>query len=131
MSTGWKGDAFATAVGMMLLPLVALFTPWIDFALYEPTSAAFVLGTVAMALGVHVFDRAHADPGAYWSPRLEVRDGHELITTGIYGRVGNPMYAAILLICIGQALLLENWLAGVAGLIAFTVLYALRVTREE
>lgn len=126
-----KATLFATAIGMMLLPLVALCTPWIDFALYEPSLAAFLVGVMAMALGIYVFYRAHADLGAYWSPTLEVRDGHELITTGIYGQVRHPMYTAIFLFCIGQALLLENWLAGVAGLIAFTGLYVLRVTREE
>jgi len=126
-----KATLFATAIGMFFLPLVALYTPLLDFALYEPTWVAFVIGVLAMALGVYVFYRAHADLGAYWSPTLEVRDGHELITTGIYGRVRHPMYTAIFLICIGQALLLENWLAGVAGLVAFTALYVLRVAREE
>lgn len=126
-----KATLFATAVGMMLLPLIALVTPLIDFALYTPTMAAFVIGALAMGLGVDVFYRAHADLGAYWSPTLEIRDKHELITSGVYGRMRHPMYTAIFLICIGQALLLENWLAGLAGLVAFTALYLLRVEREE
>ncbi|WP_306051241.1 protein-S-isoprenylcysteine O-methyltransferase [Oceaniradius stylonematis] len=126
-----KATLFATAIGMMLLPVIALYTPLLDFALYTPTMAAFVAGTVATALGAYVFFRAHADLGAYWSPTLEIRDGHQLITSGIYSRVRHPMYTAIFLICIGQALLLENWLAGIAGLIAFTALYVLRVGREE
>lgn len=122
---------FVVVVGMFLLPLVALYTPLLDFAVYRPSALATAVGAVAMVAGVYVLYRSHADLGAFWSPTLEIRDGHELVTTGIYSRVRHPMYTAIFLICIGQALLLENWLAGIAGLITFTVLYISRVEREE
>jgi len=126
-----KATLFATAVGMMLLPLIALCTPLIDFAQYRPSMPAFVIGLIAMAIGVVIFYRSHADLGAYWSPTLEIRKDHQLVTNGVYARVRHPMYTAIFLICTGQALLLENWLAGIAGLIAFTTLYLMRVGREE
>lgn len=41
------------------------------------------------------------------------------------------MYAAIFMFNIGQGLLLNNWLAGWGALVAFTMLFFVRVPREE
>jgi protein-S-isoprenylcysteine O-methyltransferase Ste14 len=34
-------------------------------------------------------------------------------------------------LCIAQALLLPNWIAGLAGLICFSIAYATRIDKEE
>jgi protein-S-isoprenylcysteine O-methyltransferase Ste14 len=62
---------------------------------------------------------------------LEVREQHQLITQGVYRRIRHPMYSALLLYSLGQALVIPNWVAGPANLIAFTILFALRVSAEE
>ena len=41
------------------------------------------------------------------------------------------MYTAFWLMAVGQALLLPNWIAGLAGSVGFGILYFLRVDREE
>ena len=41
------------------------------------------------------------------------------------------MYTSFLLMGLGQAFLLANWVAGLAGLIGFAVLFFLRVSKEE
>jgi len=57
---------------------------------------------------------------------LEIRDKHELIRGGPYALVRHPMYTSFMLMGIGQAFLLSNWVAGLAGLIGFSVLFLLR-----
>jgi protein-S-isoprenylcysteine O-methyltransferase Ste14 len=37
-----------------------------------------------MTLAVWLFWRSHADLGRNWSPSLELREGHELVTEGVY-----------------------------------------------
>jgi protein-S-isoprenylcysteine O-methyltransferase Ste14 len=66
-----------------------------------------------------------------WSPSLEIREKHELITRGIYGVIRHPMYASQWLWVIAQALLLQNWLAGIVNLIIFIPFYFMRVKAEE
>jgi protein-S-isoprenylcysteine O-methyltransferase Ste14 len=118
-------------VGCLLLPVLHLFTPWLAFAEYRlPTSARWA-GVVALGGGLWLFRRAHADLGLNWSVVVGVREGHELVQRGVYRRVRHPMYAAILLISLGQGLLLANWLAGWAALAAFTLLVVVRTPREE
>ena len=41
------------------------------------------------------------------------------------------MYAAMFLITAAQACLIGNWIAGPVGLIAFTLLYVIRIGHEE
>jgi len=121
----------ALLLGMLLLPLVYSATSWLAFADYDLPPWAGGLGIALIAGAVAVFWRAHADLGANWSPTLEVRAGHELVTQGIYGQVRHPMYASQALWVIAQPLLLQNWLAGWLHLVLFVVFYALRVPAEE
>ncbi len=69
--------------------------------------------------------------GANWSPTLEVGAQHTLTTQGVYGVIRHPMYASQLLWGFAQALLLQNWIAGFAGLAAFLPLYLVRTPQEE
>ncbi len=55
----------------------------------------------------------------------------ELICSGPYAFVRHPMYTSFLLMGLGQAFLLSNWVAGLAGLIGFAILFFLRVDKEE
>jgi protein-S-isoprenylcysteine O-methyltransferase Ste14 len=122
-------------VGIVLVPAIYASTSWLDRANNRlPPEAQRSLGGVGaalMALAVWLFWRSHADLGRNWSPSLELREGHKLVTEGVYRRVRHPMYASEWLWGIAQALLLQNWVAGWAGLVVFTPLYVLRVPREE
>ena len=58
-------------------------------------------------------------------------ESHQLVTRGIYRQVSHPMYLALLLYSLGQAMALPNWVAGPSYLVAFGLLFALRVGPEE
>jgi protein-S-isoprenylcysteine O-methyltransferase Ste14 len=113
------------------VPLVWIATRWLAFADYPLRPAAFAAGVALLAWGLWLLHRSHADLGTNWSVTLELREQHRLVTTGVYERIRHPMYAALFLYSIGQALALPNWIAGPSYLAAFGLLYALRVGREE
>jgi len=117
--------------GGLLLPLVYLFTPWLAFADYHLPPLAHGCGAVLMIAALWLFYRSHADLGQNWSVSLEVRQGHELVTQGVYRRIRHPMYASIWLWCFAQGLLLDNWLVGWYSLPTFALMYFVRVPREE
>jgi protein-S-isoprenylcysteine O-methyltransferase Ste14 len=122
-------------VGMVFVPAVYASTSWLDRADYrlppEAKRSAGGVGAALMTLAVWLFWRSHADLGRNWSPSLQLREGHTLITEGVYRHVRHPMYASEWLWGTAQALLLHNWVAGLAGLALFTPLYVVRVPREE
>ena len=117
--------------GVLLLPLVYLFTSWLAFADYRLPAVAPVCGGLLMVGALWLFWKSHADLGQNWSQTLEVRDGHQLITRGIYSSIRHPMYASIWLWCFAQGLMLENWLAGWYALAAFALMYFARTPQEE
>lgn len=118
-------------LGGFLLPLLYSTTSWLDFANYTLPVWAGWIGVVLIAAALYVFWRAHADLGLNWSPTLEIREKHELITRGIYGVIRHPMYASQWVLAIAQPLLLQNWLVGFTNLIIFIPFYFLRVQAEE
>jgi protein-S-isoprenylcysteine O-methyltransferase Ste14 len=115
----------------VILPLVAIFTPFLSFADYPLHPGAFAMGTVVLSLGIWLFYRSHADLGRNWSISLEIREDHQLVRSGVYRHIRHPMYTAIFLTALAQALLLSNWLAGPSCFLAFLVMFALRIGREE
>jgi protein-S-isoprenylcysteine O-methyltransferase Ste14 len=118
-------------LGMFLIPIIYASSNWLEFANYTLPSWAGWVGVIFIAGSLFVFWRAHADLGLNWSPSLEIREKHELITRGIYGLIRHPMYASQWLWVIAQSLLLQNWLAGPIDLIIFIPFYFLRVRAEE
>jgi protein-S-isoprenylcysteine O-methyltransferase Ste14 len=115
----------------LLLPLLYLFTPLLNFANYDLPKIVPPIGAVVMLLAIWLFWRSHADLGLNWSATLEVRKDHQLIIGGVYRRIRHPMYAAIFLFSAAQAMMLPNWLAGFSALVPFTLLYLIRTPREE
>jgi protein-S-isoprenylcysteine O-methyltransferase Ste14 len=118
-------------LGGFIMPIIYAATNWLDFANYTLPVWASWLGVLLIAGAVFIFWRAHADLGLNWSPSLEIREKHELITRGLYGIIRHPMYASQWLVAIAQPLLLHNWITGFLNLLAFIPFYFLRVKAEE
>ena len=117
--------------GLAVLPAIYVATGFPEAAGYRTGWWAIVLGAIVFASALWVFRRAHKELGRNWSITLEIRDQHRLINTGPYAFIRHPMYTSFLLMGLGQALLLPNWIAGLSGLVGFAVLFFLRVGKEE
>lgn len=120
-----------TILGMFVLPLVGIFTAWLDFAAYKLPGWTGWLGTVFFGIAIWLFWRAHIDLGLNWSASLEIRENHSLVENGVYKYIRHPMYAAFWLWGIAQILLLHNWIYGLSYIISFIPMYYLRVSQEE
>jgi protein-S-isoprenylcysteine O-methyltransferase Ste14 len=124
------GLVCATA-GLGVIPATYVLTGFPRWADYPAQPWAVALGAIIYPLGLWLFRRSHKDLGKNWSITLEIRDQHRVVSNGVYARVRHPMYSAFWLMGLGQAFLLPNWIAGLAGLVGFSVLFFLRVDQEE
>jgi protein-S-isoprenylcysteine O-methyltransferase Ste14 len=115
----------------VVLPLLYLFTPLLAFADYRLPVFVPWFGAAIMAVSLWLFWRSHADLGQNWSVSVELREGHQLVTRGVYRLIRHPMYASIWLWAIAQGMLLQNWLAGWSLVPVFAAMYILRTPREE
>jgi protein-S-isoprenylcysteine O-methyltransferase Ste14 len=113
------------------IPLVWIGSPVFSFSEYPLRAGPLAAGVACLVIGLWLFYRSHADLGTNWSVTLEVREQHRLITHGVYRRIRHPMYTALFLYSVGQALVLPNWVAGPSYLVAFGILFACRVGAEE
>jgi protein-S-isoprenylcysteine O-methyltransferase Ste14 len=118
-------------LGGLGLPLLYALTPWLNFANYTLPAWAGWLGVAVLAAALWIFWKAHRDLGRNWSPSLQLREGHTLITNGLYQFIRHPMYASQWLWVIAQPLLVQNWIAGVGGALLYLPFYFLRVAAEE
>ena len=121
----------ASLIGLGVLPAIYLATHFPRFADYPVIPVLSYLGIAADAACLWLFHRTHRDLGQNWSVSLDLRERHTLVTTGVYGSVRHPMYAAFWLMALAQLLLLPNWVAGPAGLVGFGILFFGRIRREE
>jgi len=115
----------------MAVPLLYLFTPWLDFANYVLPGWCGWVGTVVFVGAIFMLWRSHADLGRNWSATLRITGQHSLVTGGVYRYIRHPMYTAHLLWAIAQGLLLANWIAGWAFLVLSIPLYLARIPKEE
>ena len=113
------------------VPLIWVVTPVFSFAEYPLRGGPLVAGLTCLAIGLWLFFRSHADLGTNWSVTLELRQEHRLITQGVYRAIRHPMYSALILYSVGQALVIPNWVAGFSNVIALAVLVTLRLGIEE
>jgi protein-S-isoprenylcysteine O-methyltransferase Ste14 len=102
----------------------------LSFADYPLHPLPFVVGIILFALGLWLLHLSHVDLSTNWSISLDIRENHTLVTTGVYRSIRHPMYTAIFLQAIGQALFVPNWVAGPFELFAFALMFALRIGPE-
>jgi protein-S-isoprenylcysteine O-methyltransferase Ste14 len=115
----------------MLVPLVYVFSSWLDFADYSLPDWLSWIGVLLFAGAAVLLWKTHRDLGRNWTPTLGFRQDHIVITEGIFKTIRHPMYAAHLLWALAQPLILTNWIAGFSFLIAQIPLFLLRVGAEE
>lgn len=119
------------ALGGYVLPVIHLISGVFSFANYSLPNEIVATALIVLLFGLWLFWRSHADLGRNWSVTLEIREEHGLITSGVYQRIRHPMYSAIWLIFLTQPVFVQNWLAGMSGILAFGLMYSLRISQEE
>jgi protein-S-isoprenylcysteine O-methyltransferase Ste14 len=89
------------------------------------TVASSVLFLLAYGLYAEVLRE-----NAYLSRTVKVEEGQTVISTGLYGIVRHPMYAATILLFIMMPLVLGSWYAAIIFL-AYPALIVIRLSGEE
>ena len=118
-------------IGMMGLPIIYILTPWLDFFAYPLPDIVRYFGIIFNISGLILLVWVHKTLGQHWSMMLELGTEHKLVTTGPYAHVRHPMYTFFYILAISTTLISANLCVGLFGIIAWTLLYTVRVEDEE
>jgi len=133
-----KEESFVSRYGVMLLVVsgyVLIFSEWAQMGILErriiPRSIEGTFIGVALTwLGIALEIWARSHLGQYWSARVTIKEGHELIRTGPYARLRHPIYSGILLATIGSAVVIDKWRCLIGILLVLTA-FSLKAQKEE
>src|SRR4051794_6789990 len=73
--------------GLGIIPFLYLATSFPRFAAYPFHPLQAWLGVVFAAASLRMFHLTHRALGRNWSVSLDVREDHQLVTDGVYGKV--------------------------------------------
>jgi protein-S-isoprenylcysteine O-methyltransferase Ste14 len=129
-----SADRFAT-IAVMCVAFVLLFSEALRigplrlrFVAAEP--AIQWVGIALTSLGVVVAIWARRTLGEYWSARVTLKEGHQIIRTGPYRFVRHPIYTGMLLAVIGTSLVVGEW-RGVLAVVLMLAAHSRKAMREE
>lgn len=121
-----------TMFGLGLIPIIFyLLTSRLKSFSFSLSTWVRWLGAVLIFAGNLLFIWSHRALGRNWTPFLEIRKGHTLVTDGPYRFVRHPMYVAIFLIGIGVSFVSANWIVALSYMLPLVILYLFRVSEEE
>jgi protein-S-isoprenylcysteine O-methyltransferase Ste14 len=89
-----------------------------------------VVGVLLTWSGIALAIWARYHLAEYWSARITIKEGHELIRTGPYTRLRHPIYSGLILATIGSALVIDRWRC-VLGLCLVVAGYCFKAKKEE
>ena len=122
---------FIAFLGMAFIPLISIFTPFLDnFNIQIPVIVIY-FSIIGLALDLYFFYLIHKQLGINWSPILEIKENQKLIKDGVYKYIRHPMYTQLLLWDILQGILLSNYFVEFFGILTMGIFYFTRINDEE
>ena len=103
---------------------------WLGWRFVAPLPAIGAIGVALTVVGVGFAIWARWHLGENWSATVTVKEGHELIRSGPYGRIRHPIYTGMLLGLAGTALALGEYRGLLSLAMAVTGFY-LKARKEE
>jgi len=126
-STTWVSAVMGVA--FVVIPLTPLLNWWGPGRLNN-----WVIGVIGVAVGVTglvIRHQAFTTLGRFFTRTLQRVDEHRLVTDGIYRRVRHPGYLSDILIFIGAAMAMNNWITILLVVALFLPAYRYRIKVEE
>ena len=88
-------------------------------------------GLALMFSGIALRWTAIQTLGVFFTGRVQIREGHTLIRTGLYSRLRHPAYAGSLLAYIGLGLAFSNWWTLACSVLPYLIAIGYRIHVEE
>jgi protein-S-isoprenylcysteine O-methyltransferase Ste14 len=129
-----SSDRFSVLL-ILCMSFVSIVAPVIDWAYFKTDHDGFnritLLGIVMIITGITFRALAVRYLGKYFTPTVQIREDHHLITTGPYSIVRHPSYTGAFLAIIAGAVVLESLAGFIISCMAMIIAYYVRIGIEE
>lgn len=133
-----KRESFAARYGVMAIEVLGFYLllshdaaiGFFGNRVLTRTSDLRLLGVILVWAGIGLALWARWHLGQYWSGRITIKEGHQLIRTGPYARLRHPIYSGLILAVVGTAIEIDQWRA-VASIGIVTLGFWIKGRREE
>lgn len=133
MHTTERADIFLFPA-ITIVTLCALTLSLLDFFVLQQRVYRFeLLNVIGLALftpGIIIYLASRLTLGRFFSKRLNIIEGHKLVTYNIYKNIRHPSYTGSILLYLGLTLLL-NSILGFTVMILSVMLVLIRIPFEE
>lgn len=129
-----SSDQFSVLL-ILSMSLVSVVAPVVDWAYFSGSQDGFsgftLLGILMILLGLTFRALAVKHLGKYFTPTVQIKEDHDLITTGPYSIVRHPSYTGAFLAIIAGGVVLESLLGFIISCTAMIIAYYVRIGIEE
>ena len=115
--------------GIMFIATFIISSLDFRFGWSDAPSWVMILGAVLFLLGYAMFAEVTRE-NAYLSRTVEVDEGQQVVSTGLYGVVRHPMYLATLLMFPAMPVILGSFF-GLIPMVLYPVIIVVRIINEE
>jgi protein-S-isoprenylcysteine O-methyltransferase Ste14 len=127
-----RRSVVVAVIAVILVILLASFgSEALVFRVVPDTPLAGIAGIILTIAGLGFSAWARRHLGKYWSSMVQVKVGHQIVRTGPYGIVRNPMYTGILVAFLGAVIAIGELLAFVALFIGILSIWVKLKSEEE
>ena len=129
-----KSDRFSVVL-ILCMSFISVVVPVIDWAYFTTAQNSFdgitVLGILMIVTGITFRALAVRYLGKYFTPTVQIKDDHRLVTSGPYSIVRHPSYTGAFLAIVAGGVVLESLTGFIISCIAMIIAYYVRIGIEE
>ncbi len=132
---GWLGGNWYQL--LLLVAFLLILNPFglarinpLAFYILPPGLGVYIPAVILTLAGVVVAILARRSLAGNWSRQVAIKEGHELITTGLYRYIRNPIYTGIMLMTLGTAIFIPT-LSSLAGFLVMLITVGFKLRAEE
>jgi protein-S-isoprenylcysteine O-methyltransferase Ste14 len=117
------------------MSFVSVVAPVLDWAYFKTNHNDFdvftLIGILMIISGITFRALAVRYLGKYFTPTVQIKDDHRLVTTGPYSIVRHPSYTGAFLAIIAGGVVLESLTGFIISCMAMIIAYYVRIGIEE
>ncbi len=117
-------------LAISLIAIDPLFYGPLLWRVWPRIAAIDLIGVVLLILGLAFAVWARLHLGRYWSARISLAEDHQLIQTGPYRLVRNPIYLGALVAGVGTAIVIGE-LRGMLAIVLMLIAFIRKIRLEE